>query len=397
MGLEKTGGAILVVGGGRWARVYLSVLADLEHVFSKIIVVSSHGGQALADAIAQADARRPGQFAQAQDLRTVLETQPVAAAILANAARDHARLALELVARKIPLLVEKPVALTEAECASLIAAAKAGGTPLMPGHVLAFCAYLDNFAAAARQALGPAQSITIRWADAAVETRYGESKAFDAGLGVVEDAGAHIATILSKLLGGKAGAAQESVIARGGLAVELRGQWNGIPYQIGLERDGAKRERLILWQNRDGLEARLDFAAEPGTIEIAGRAQSADPQWPRPHGPLTLQLLAFFRHIAAPQDGTYLQTIEDTTQFIAAAARQVRTAQERLIAQSAGDGPARHVAARELLAPRLAAAGIWRGGDNPALDSLTQDAMARLAASPRLPLEDLVRGLAPNP
>jgi len=42
---------LLLVGGGRWARVYLSILARLEMPFHSVLVASRHGEAALRTAL----------------------------------------------------------------------------------------------------------------------------------------------------------------------------------------------------------------------------------------------------------------------------------------------------------------------------------------------------------
>ena len=120
----------------------------------------------LAEALARANGISSHPFVLAQNADGVPEKEPVGAAIVANAARDHVATALSLLSRKIPLLVEKPVALTQDDAARLIGAAQTAQTLLMPGHVFRHCEYLRNFAAAAQQTFGALQSATLFWRDA---------------------------------------------------------------------------------------------------------------------------------------------------------------------------------------------------------------------------------------
>ena len=394
---DIAGGALLILGGGRWARVYLSVLAGLATPCPKTIVISRHGGVALADAIARANARQPDRFSLASDLDTVLAVEAVSAAIIVNASRDHAASALALLERKIPVLVEKPVTLTVADAVRLVAAAKATNTALMPGHVLSFCSYLENFAAAVRT-LGLPQSVELHWQDPTGETRYGESKDHDPSLGVAEDVGPHLFAILSQLSGGGTGTVEKVLIERGGLSVRLAGSWNGIPMTLVLARNSERRERLVIVKGPDGREAKLDFSTEPGTITKEGRSTSADPQWPHSQGPLALQLAAFLKMRGA--DDHTSQSIIDATFFTAQMAEQIRKNQAAWLASpdwAAAPPDEQLVALCELLAPLLQDAGCWRAGDNAALEVLVRRALAEMAGkSPRPTPAELVRALCPG-
>lgn len=68
------------------------------------------------------------------DPQALLDRVPVRAAIVATPNQAHADAALACIARRIPVLVEKPVTDTVAEGEHLCAAAEAAGVPLLVGH-----------------------------------------------------------------------------------------------------------------------------------------------------------------------------------------------------------------------------------------------------------------------
>lgn len=57
------------------------------------------------------------------------------AAVIAVSSRAHAELGLALLSRGVPCLIEKPLAMTEAECLALMAAAEGAGATLAVGHI----------------------------------------------------------------------------------------------------------------------------------------------------------------------------------------------------------------------------------------------------------------------
>lgn len=375
---------LLIVGGGRWARVYVSILARLDIAVSRIAVVSRHGGDPLASALSDAAAHGKSRFVRLPDLTDALARRDICGAIVVNAARDHARTAVTLLENRIPVLVEKPVALTLEEADRLVASSVAAGARLMPALVLRFCRYLRNFRDAAGEALGTVKSIYVRWSDPVGELRYGEIKAFDQSLGVVEDVAPHVATLLAAICGGVFGGIDEAEFGRGGLAVTLAGRWNDIAFNCSLERDAACRERLVVLRDAQGREARLDFAAEPGTITVGSTSHNADSEWQERPSPLMEQILQFLATITGGSRPEDHDTIRMTTAFTVRSAELVRNAQRRWLRSPAAQNPTspeRLIAMREVLAPWLVDAALVAAGDGLRLGALVQQAIEIVAGA----------------
>jgi predicted dehydrogenase len=362
----KNVSTLLIIGGGRWSRVYLSILARLNAQPHTVLVASRHGGPELETALEKANAAGQRRFARIADWRGASPD----AAIILNASRDHAATACALSEQGIPALVEKPVAFSLSDAEALIAVARGKKVLIRTALVLRQCAYLHNFMTAVRESLGPLAEIDIQWRDASLETRYGERKTADAGVSLAEDVGPHIVSLLADIPDSTKPEIAE--IDRGGLAVRLQGRHGAAALTIEMERDAPARQRKIAVRDIAGREAWLDFSVEPGTIAVGGISREADPGWNDRLSPLTLQLQEFMRLEPRHDD---FDTILSTTRFAAAAAALVREKQRRWLS---GNKPApdeyRVVAMQELLAPGLISAGLVRAGDNKGLE-----AAARLA------------------
>jgi predicted dehydrogenase len=381
MGDER---GLVLVGGGRWARVYLSVLARVPLPKRRIIVVSQHGGPGLAAAINAAGGL---SVSIAGSLDDALAGERPRAAIIANAARLHARTALAFLERGIPVLLEKPVALSNEDADKLVAAAETAGAALVPSMALSHCSYLHVFRRAVRGALGPVRSVEIRWLDAASEIRYGERKGFDAGLGVAEDVGAHLWTLLSLLLGRDRHEIRDVAVERGGRGARLSGESRGVSFTLAIGRVAPMRERSIVVRDDLGREARLDFAVEPGTMHISGVERATDPRWHQRPTPMMRQLARFLLAAGRGPQKRALIAVSATTQFLAQAAEQVRSKQRDLLNEPGASEEARLVALMELLAPKLAREGLCVPGDNAALEHWARQALRWLsgAREPSLP------------
>lgn len=390
MAPERT---LLLIGGGRWARVYLSLLSRLALPITKIAIISKHGGDSIDAALSEANTHCTIPLVRAATLDDGLTLANVSGAIVVNTARAHVRTALTLIDRKIPVLLEKPVALTLPEAEQLVYASTANKTVLMPGLVLDFCDYLYEFAQAARDTLEAVQSIEIRWSDPVGELRYGEAKSFDASISAVEEIAPHVATLLSIVAGGSDHSVHEATFARGGLLVALTGQWNDIPLAVSLERQAVKRERIVILRDVRGKQVELDFSIEPGTIKTGSNSRSGSANWSQQPRPLSQQLSKFIDIMHGSPRQSDIEAIRTTTAFTVRAAQLVRESQRRWLCsrhRREHDTADCLVAMRELLAPELVDTGLVPAGDNDRLTMLAHEAMElnagirRLDATPNL-------------
>ena len=119
---------VAVVGVGHLGRIHARIFAAMRGV--RLVGVADADGER-----AQALARELGceAWADARELPEELD-----AASVAVPTRAHAAVAVPLLERGIPLLVEKPLAATLAEADAILAAARASGASLAVGHVERF-------------------------------------------------------------------------------------------------------------------------------------------------------------------------------------------------------------------------------------------------------------------
>ena len=157
---------ILVAGAGMFGREHMALLAAQGVVIAAADPVSALTDRARAefgavvgpDAIALIDDVRPDGL------------------IIAAPAAAHLALAAAGLARGIPVLVEKPVALTSAEAGRIGQLATASGSFAMPGHLLRFSAQHRALVRAVHDGtVGRVLSVTSRrYRDAAHAVRYAD-------------------------------------------------------------------------------------------------------------------------------------------------------------------------------------------------------------------------------
>ncbi|MGH7658611.1 MAG: Gfo/Idh/MocA family protein [Gemmatimonadales bacterium] len=118
-----------VIGAGSWGRNHVRAIAGNAEAELAAVCDASAG---IRDNLSR---QYPGTYLtdRVEDLLARVD-----AAIVATPARSHAELGLQAVEAGIPVLVEKPFALTAADAEKLVAAADRTGVPVLVGHLLEY-------------------------------------------------------------------------------------------------------------------------------------------------------------------------------------------------------------------------------------------------------------------
>jgi predicted dehydrogenase len=277
---------IALVGGGRWARVYAGLASKNPDLVGAVTIISPRNADGMRRWIAEQNL--PYDVAVAPD------RVEVDAAILANAAADHESSAERFLAAQIPVLIEKPFAMSAAGAVRLVELAQARGTYLAAALVFKFARYLDRFASRLPEGW---DSLSVTWTDPGGESRYGERKSHDPTLPVAADVLPHVVSILDTLVPGARMTCRAVAVKRGGAQTDIELAVSGKPCVVHLARNVQKRVRrfeAIAGHRR----YELDFSVEPGRIAWNGGAESGDPDWGKGASPLTLLMRSFLEGVA---------------------------------------------------------------------------------------------------
>lgn len=278
---------VQLVGAGRWARVILQILCQRLPRSAQVTVVSRGHADVVREWLPTKSLE--GRVTVSESLRASKGSRP--AAIVANAAADHARAATSAIELGLPTLVEKPFTTSAAATRSLIKEATERRVLLAAAHVYLFAEYLVRFADVVRT-LGPLESIALRWADGRAEERYGEKKRFDSSVPVYLDVFPHILSILRTVFPHCEVSFVSLSVSESGEAVNAYLMVNGAGCTAYIARNAEQRVRLL--EVKGALDsASLEFAVEPGTVARRGSRDSADPGWSARPGPLSLLLDSF--------------------------------------------------------------------------------------------------------
>ncbi len=279
---------IAIIGGGRWARQLADSLCRLVAPSVGVSVHSRHDIDSLA---AWADAHgwtRRLQLSSAWPERLSAEAGAV---IVANAARDHEAAVAWALDAGLPVMVEKPIALTGIAARRLAELARDRDVLLAAAHVFLFARYLENFSKLIVD--GEAVDLLhIDWADPAMEERYGERKQYDPSLPVFSDWLPHVVSIAGACLPQLPYACRKLEVRRGGAALELELTAGSVPCVVRLERN-AERRRRICRVSVAGEMFQLDFSTEPGTIRRGSAVVPGDSHWHSSMRPVSRMLVAF--------------------------------------------------------------------------------------------------------
>lgn len=284
---------IAVIGGGRWARVYLETL---HAMLPPSVLLTAHAPHSAPALQAWASARSMDARLRVESMLPEFAADASAAAIVVNAARDHEAATSHCLARGVRVLLEKPMTTSASASHRLVDMARQLNVDLAAAHVFRFASYVDHFARRIAET-GKARSIRIEWTDPAAEDRYGETKRFDASLPMFADCLPHVVSLLVAITKQQPDTARLIKWGRGGAAQQLLLSVGDVGCDVVFERNADRRRRTIDVVT-DGGSLALDFSVEPGRIRAGDHECSGDAEWEQRRRPLAQLLLSFLGNSA---------------------------------------------------------------------------------------------------
>lgn len=283
---------ILVAGAGLFGREHMALLSG-----QGVDLAAADPVQAAADRARDDFGAKAGTDAGA--LMDLFRPDGV---IIAAPAAAHLPLAAAALARRIPVLVEKPVALTSAEARQIARLAAASGSFAMPGHVLRFSMQHRALAQAVQGgAVGRVLAVTSRrYRDAAHARRYADidpvlmTMVHDIDLAQWMTGGQAVSAKATRVTGREGRSVTHATLCdSGGALWHLVSAWT-------FPGDDAPPDRIEVL----GEEGSLDLTVGHGlTLSSAGQIHASDPQ----ENALAVEQAAFLSAIRtgkAPRDVT---------------------------------------------------------------------------------------------
>jgi predicted dehydrogenase len=281
-----------LVGAGRWGRNIIQTIAGMDA--ARLVRVASANPET-ASLVGTACLVEP-------DWRKVVGAPDIDGVIVATPPETHAEICLAAIARRLPVFVEKPLALDPGEAALVAAACERNGTPVLVDHIHLFHESYDRLKAE-----------TVRHGGiVSLATRGGNRGPFRA-FPPLQDWGAHDLALMLDLCGTDATLAD----ARRTKAATCEG-FAGEVYEVRLEWQGGrsgtavfgnlfeKKERRLEAVCRDAALVMDDTAGDPLVAIEDGRTRALDVARSQP---LRRALDAFVRAVrgeAEPKIGARL-------------------------------------------------------------------------------------------
>ena len=184
---------LVIIGGGRWARVYIETIIK---ILPSDTLISIHSEKNVKGMNAWAKKLCLQNRIRISNKLPYFKKNKNNVVIISNAAKDHARFVRWGIEKKAKILVEKPLALDFNIASQLVELAKKDNVYLASAHVFNFSESIKSL----KNLLGKDDSIksmNIIWTDCTSEVRYGDKKTFDPSLTVLEDIFPHIFSIFN--------------------------------------------------------------------------------------------------------------------------------------------------------------------------------------------------------
>ena len=261
---------VVIVGGGRWARVLVSELFKLLPNRIPVEIVSPSAHAVMTRWCEEDKGYDMGRIVVRADLPAHAHSDEFAVAIVANRPRDHFAAASALLTRRYHVMVEKPFTIFPAEARSLVAQAIRSNGAIMCGLVQLFAPYIADFRALLPFAEDELSDFVIDWADPKTELRHGEIKRIDRQTTIALDLVPHAWSLLRAFIPIRLQIAMELASAAPAAdEIEIRATAGICSGVIRLSRSAPTRRRRVELRT-PSRRAVLDFSLPPFSTAIDG-------------------------------------------------------------------------------------------------------------------------------
>lgn len=362
-----------VIGGGRWARVYLSVLADANLPFELAVVSTSN-----PDKITELSRNIDINIDIFPTIELLLKNRTVAVAAIINAAPLHYKTSVQLIEAGVPVIVEKPIAFNKHEVKDLCARALQKGINLAASLTFLHCSYIKRYAEFIQKKESNFIQLDLVWTDPCGETRYDESKDYDPGTSLAQDVMPHVWAILSTIVDQHNPSSirvKSCSILHGGRQATFELSVANLTCRVMLEREAQTRQRKISAKMENGQVVALDFTVEPGIITSNSDSMSGDPNWPSTVRPVMKQLTDFLKEYDQPPNDVTLNNALKSIELVESSNELLKQQQHDWLSRLSLDDADDNIlyALCELAAPLLYKKGLIRPGDRNSLRQLIMD------------------------
>ena len=287
---------VLVVGNGRWAKVYANEITKCFGDSIALYICASRRTEEIKQWVNNQEHLRE---IQVMDHIPSIVDQGIGIAFIANSAYEHESAIKEALLKGYHLIVEKPFTTSSEQSQQVIELAHRLDRAIFSTNTYRFASYLEDF----RNLLPSDKTITrtdILWTDPGMEERYGERKNYDPRVPIVMDVLPHVVSIFETMGQFETPILRSLHLKRGGAEVDLHFALSHGESHIHVSRVSDKRRRILtVWH--DSICHELDFSTESGivTSSISPHKFAVDPSWEtkvKPIASMLYSVIDFFEN-----------------------------------------------------------------------------------------------------
>ncbi len=249
---------IYVYGGGRWAKVIIKVLIEMNMIQNQLFIKTNYNKKNIQKWLIEEKIEKKINIISKLPIRKKDDEEIF---IVVNNSNAHYATIKEIIPRKATILFEKPISYSMIETNNLINLANKNKSLLLPANVFLFSEYLSAFKSflPINKTL---KEIKFYWGDQKNEIRYNIKKTFDSSVPIYIDILPTISTFLLFLFPDYKLNCNKAYLLRDGSFFKINALLDDIKCKIILERNGKKRLRILKINYSDGTLMNLDFSNE---------------------------------------------------------------------------------------------------------------------------------------
>ena len=249
---------IYIYGGGRWAKVIVKVLIEMNLIQNQLFIKTSYNKKNIQKWLIEEKIENKINIISKLPIRKKDDEEIF---IVVNNSNAHYATIKEIIPRKATILFEKPISNSMIETNHLINLANKNKSLLLPANVFLFSEYLSAF-----KSFLPInkklREIKFYWGDQKNEIRYNIKKTFDSSVPIYIDILPTISTFLLFLFPDYKLNCNRAYLLGDGSFFKINALLHDIKCKIILERNGKKRIRILKINYSDGTLMNLDFSNE---------------------------------------------------------------------------------------------------------------------------------------
>ncbi|QHE83744.1 Gfo/Idh/MocA family oxidoreductase [Hydrogenophaga sp. BPS33] len=282
----------LIVGGGRWGKVWSTVIAGARSNAQELVMAARTDPFAVRNWAA----REPGcsELAVHESIAEAVASRPqTALAVVCSRPQDHLRDVLESIRCGLHVLVEKPMSTCSENARHMLTAARQARRRLAVGTEFAFLPALHQCVHAWGLATRAGLEVRLVWHDVLSEARYGATKSRHAEVDALGDLLPHAFSIFHTLAPGNRfhlAHAHQTPDGNAGV-IRLEGQRSGV---FTMDFDLASQERQRRVEMRVGTDrVVVDFQEKQSSMFVNQQPYALDPRLVPLNSTLRLEWGAF--------------------------------------------------------------------------------------------------------